>query len=100
MFLKKHWTFSKIPRDVFFKTTVSFFSGFYPVFYTKKGCIKTFFLTQPFRLFLGVYLFDFPSFTAAQELIQSAARHLFLNFFQLCVNRFIVSRSFNITDNT
>ena len=40
MFLKKHWTFSKIPRDVFFKTTVSFFSGFYPIFYTKKGCIK------------------------------------------------------------
>ena len=48
MFFQKHWTFSKIPRDVFFKTTVSFFSGFYPIFYTKKGCIKTFFLTQPF----------------------------------------------------
>ena len=36
MFLKKHWTFSKIPRDVFFKTTVSFFSGFYPIFFYKK----------------------------------------------------------------
>ena len=23
--LKKHWTFSKIPRDVFLKTTVCFF---------------------------------------------------------------------------
>ena len=40
MFFQKHWTFSKIPRDVFFKTTVSFFSGFYPIFLSKKGCIK------------------------------------------------------------
>ena len=27
MFLKKHWTFSKIPRDVFFKKTVCFFGA-------------------------------------------------------------------------
>ncbi len=53
MFFQKHWTFSKIPRDVFFKTTVSFFSGFYPIFYTKKDCIKTFFLTQPFRYYFA-----------------------------------------------
>ena len=53
MFFQKHWTFSKILRDVFFKTTVSFFSGFYPIFYTKKGCIKTFFLTQPFRYYFA-----------------------------------------------
>ena len=26
--MKKHWTFSKILRDVFFKTTVCFFNGF------------------------------------------------------------------------
>jgi len=32
LFFKKHWTFSKIPRDVFEKTTVCFFGTFYPIF--------------------------------------------------------------------
>ena len=37
LFLKKHWTFSKIPRDVFFKTTVCFLNRYNaPVFAANK----------------------------------------------------------------
>ena len=32
MFSKKHWTFSKIPRDVFLKNNGMFFDTFYPYF--------------------------------------------------------------------
>ena len=35
--MKKHWTFSKIPRDVFFKTTVCFLNRYNaPVFAANK----------------------------------------------------------------
>ena len=37
LFLKKHWTFLKIPRDVFFKTTVCFLNRYNdPVFAANK----------------------------------------------------------------
>ena len=37
MFFQKHWTFSKIPRDVFFKTTVCFLNRYNdPVFAANK----------------------------------------------------------------
>ena len=87
MFFQKHWTFSKILRDVFFKTTVSFFSGFYPIFYTKKGCIKTFFLTQSFCY----YFAEKQGFEPWEQLpvhrISSAARSTTPAFFLISSQR-------------